>query len=58
MATMLLFSNTITDTYKQTSEAVNSVSLSDKIVVKKTLVEIMKQSCFHGPNRCGRNFIA
>ena len=34
MATMLLFSNTITDTYKQTSEAVNSVSLSDKIVVK------------------------
>ncbi|CDE88167.1 unknown [Clostridium sp. CAG:729] len=58
MATMLLFSNTITDTYKQTSEAVNSVSLSDKIVVKKTLVEIMKQSFFHGPNRFGRNFIA
>ena len=55
---MLLFSNTITDTYKQTSEAVNSVSLSDKVVVKKTLVEIMKQSFFHGPNRFGRNFIA
>lgn len=58
MATMLLFSNTITDTYKQTSEAVNSVSLSDKVVVKKTLVEIMKQSFFHGSNRFGRNFIA
>ena len=58
MATMLLFSNTITDTYKQTSEAVNSVNLSDKVVIKKTLVEIMRQSFFLGPNRFGRNFIA
>lgn len=58
MAATLLFSNTVTDTYKNTSEAINSVDLSNKAVVKKTLVEIMRQSFFHGPNRFGRNFIA
>lgn len=58
MATMLLFSNTVTDTYKETSEAVNSVNLNKRYVIKKTLVDMMKQSFFHGASRFGTNFIA
>ncbi len=58
MANMLLFSNTISETYKQTSEAVNSVDLSGKRIIKKTLVEMMRQSFFHGASRFGTNFIA
>ena len=44
MAQMLLFSNTVTDAYKETSEAIKNVKLNDKLVIKKTLVEMMKQS--------------
>ncbi len=58
MASTLLFSNTVTDTYKQTSDALNSVDLNGKYVIKKTLVDIMKQSFFHGASRFGTNFIA
>jgi hypothetical protein len=58
MANTLLFSNTITDTYKQTSDAINAVDLNGKRVIKKTLVEMMKQSFFHGASRFGTNFIA
>ena len=58
MAEILLFVNTVTDAYKQTSEALNSVDLNNKHVIKKTLVEIMRQSFFHGASRFGTNFIA
>lgn len=58
MASTLLFSNTVTDTYKQTSDALNSVDLNKKHVIKKTLVDMMKQSFFHGASRFGTNFIA
>ncbi len=58
MSNMLLFSNTVTDTYKQTSDAVNSIDLNKKYIVKKTLVEMMRQSFFHGASRFGTNFIA
>ncbi len=58
MSNMLLFSNTVTDTYKETSEAVNSIDLNKKYIVKKTLVEMMRQSFFHGASRFGTNFIA
>ncbi len=58
MATVLLFSNTVTDTYKQTSDAINNVDLNNKHVIKKSLVEIMRQSFFHGASRFGTNFIA
>lgn len=58
MATKLLFSNTITDTYKETSKAISEVDLNNKFVIRKTLVDMMKQSFFHGPNRFGTNFIA
>lgn len=58
MATMLLFSNTVTDTYKETSEAVNSVDLNKRYVIKKTLVDMMKQSFFDGASRFGTKFIA
>ena len=58
MATMLLFTNTVSDTYKQTSDAVNSVDLYNKDVIKKSLVDMMRQSFFHGASRFGTNFIA
>ena len=58
MATMLLFSNTVTDTYKNTSEAVNSIDINKKHVIKKTLVDMMRLSFFHGASRFGTNFIA
>lgn len=58
MSEMLLFSNTVTDTYKKTSDALNGVDLNGKHVIKKTLVEMMRQSFFHGASRFGTNFIA
>lgn len=58
MANTLLFSNTVTNAYKQTSEALNEVDLNGKHVIKKTLVDMMKQSFFHGASRFGTNFIA
>ena len=58
MAATFLFTNTVTDAYKQTSDAVNSIDLNSRHVIKKTLVEMMKQSFFHGASRFGTNFIA
>ena len=60
MATLLLFSDAITKTYKSTSDAINDVNanISNKKVVKKTLSQMMKQSFFQGANRFGTNFIA
>ena len=58
MANTLLFSSTVCDTYKQTSYAVNSVDLNKKLIIKKTLVDMMRQSFFHGASRFGTNFIA
>ncbi len=58
MATMLLFSDAVTNAYKDTSKALQEVELSDKRIVKKTLTQMMKQSFFHGANRFGTNFIA
>lgn len=58
MATVLLFSDAVTNTYKDTSKALKEVNLNDKRVVKKTLTQMMKQSFFHGANRFGTNFIA
>ena len=58
MANMLLFSTTVTDTYKKTSEAINEVDLNNRHVIRKTLVDMMKQSFFHGASRFGTNFIA
>lgn len=57
MATLLLF-NAVTDTYKETSKAISEVKLNEKVIIRKTLVEMMRQSFFHGPNRYGNNFIA
>ena len=58
MATVLLFSDAVTNMYKDTSNAIKEVELSDKRIVKKTLSQMMKQSFFHGANRFGTNFIA
>ena len=58
MAAMLLFSNAISEQYRETSEALNDVKLNDKLVIRKSLTELMKQSFFHGANRYGTNFIA
>lgn len=58
MAQLLLFKDTVTSTYKNTSEAVNNVKLDERLVIKKSLVDLMKQSFFRGSNRYGYNFIA
>lgn len=58
MAKLLTLTNTVTDTYKNTAQAISEVNLSNKFVVRKTLVELMKQSFFHGSNKFGNNFIA
>lgn len=57
MAT-LLFSTTVSDTYKEVSDVINSVDISKKDVRIKTLKELMKESFFHGASRFGDNFIA
>ena len=41
MASMLLFKNTVPDTYKETAKAINSIDLNQKFVIRKTLVETM-----------------
>jgi hypothetical protein len=58
MATVLLFSDAILNTYKDTSEGLKEIKLNDKRSVKKTLTQMMKQSFFQGANRFGTNFIA
>lgn len=58
MATTLLFSRDVTQTYKKTSEALNGVDLHNRHIIKKSLVDIMRQSFFHGASRFGTNFIA
>lgn len=58
MATMLLFSDAVLNTYKNTSESLNDIKLNDHRKVRKTLTQMMKQSFFQGANRFGTNFIA
>ncbi|MFI3300431.1 MAG: hypothetical protein R3Y28_03325 [Candidatus Gastranaerophilales bacterium] len=59
MAQKFLFTSSVTELYKETSHSVNTIKLTDnKHVVKKTLVEMMRQSFFQGPSRFGTNFIA
>lgn len=58
MATVLLFSDAITNTYKDTSDSLKEIKLGDSRRIKKTLTQMMKQSFFQGANRFGTNFIA
>ena len=58
MAKLLTLTNTVSDVYKNTATALSEVELSNRYVVRKTLVELMKQSFFHGSNKFGNNFIA
>ncbi|MCM1010839.1 MAG: hypothetical protein NC390_08225 [Fusobacterium sp.] len=59
MQEMLLFSTTVSDLYKETSEAVNNNDLHNRTVIKKSLSGLLKQSFFHGASRFGAtNFIA
>jgi len=58
MATVLLFSDAITNTYKDTSDSLKEIKLTDSRKVRKTLTQMMKQSFFQGANRFGTNFIA
>jgi len=57
MAQTLLFTD-VAEKYKQTKLALSEVNLDNKKVIRKTLVEMMKQSFFHGASRYGTNFIA
>lgn len=56
MAT-LLFSQDISDVYKEVSETINEVELK-KAPSKKTMKQMMQQSFFHGAGWIGYNFIA
>lgn len=58
MATVLLFSDAVLNTYKDTSESLNEIKLNDHRKIRKTLTQMMKQSFFQGANRFGTNFIA
>ena len=59
MAKTILMPNTVTDTYKNTSIAMSEIDINSKPIIKKSLVEIMKQSFFHGSFTYGTtNFIA
>ena len=59
MPKTILMPNTVTDTYKNASKAISEVELNNKPIIHKSLVEIMKQSFFHGSFMYGTtNFIA
>ncbi len=58
MARLVLFSNTVNDTYKNTAKALNEIDFNKKFVIRKSLVDMMKLSFFHGATRFGNNFIA
>lgn len=57
MAT-LLFSQTISDKYKEVSDVINSVEIDKKDVRRKTMKQMMQESFFHGAGWMGQNFIA
>ena len=48
----------VAEKYKETSKAISEVKFETRQVIRKTLVEMMKQSFFHGASRYGTNFIA
>ena len=59
MAKTILLPNTVTDTYKNMSKALTEIDINNSPVIKKSLVEIIKQSFFHGAFTYGMtNFIA
>lgn len=59
MQEMLLFSTTVSDLYKETSEAVKDNGTQNRLVIKKSLSGLLRQSFFHGASRFGAtNFIA
>lgn len=58
MAKTLLMTDSITETYSKTSKAIREVDLTQKHIIRKSLVDIMKQSFFHGSSAFGTNFIA
>lgn len=54
----LLFSQAISEKYKEVSEVISSVDIWPKRQVRKTFRGMMEESFFHGANRFGYNFIA
>lgn len=56
--TTLLFSQAISEKYKEVSEVINSVDSIRSDVRKKTMKELMQESFFHGASWIGYNFIA
>lgn len=58
MARLILFSDSVHNAYKTTAEALDEIDMNKKFVIRKTLVDMMKLSFFHGATRFGNNFIA
>lgn len=48
----------VTSSYKKSVEEINNPVANNRIVRKRNLQQIMKQSFFYGANRFGTNFIA
>lgn len=57
MAT-LLFSRAIEDVYKEVSEVIKPIDVTNKDVRVKTIKQMMNESFFHGASKFGDNFIA
>lgn len=57
MTKTLLFTD-VAEKYRETSKAISEVKFETRQVIRKTLVEMMRQSFFHGASRYGTNFIA
>lgn len=57
MAT-LLFSQTVSDRYKEVSEVINNIETDKKNFRKKSMKDLMQESFFHGASWIGYNFIA
>ena len=55
----LLFTTEITNTYKEVSEVIDSIDVTNKVVRKMSLKSMMQESFFHGSSMFGgANFIA
>lgn len=54
----LLFSQKVSEQYKEVSEVINSVDTKSKRRSIRSMKELMHESFFHGAGWLGNNFIA
>ena len=54
----LLYSQAVTDQYKEVSEVINSVETKSQRRQIRSMKDLMQESFFHGSSWLGNNFIA